>query len=65
MSLRDTGIEPADGFSGDGFIVRPLVPTDVVLDHEAVVPSREFLYHWEQEPPYPPATHPAESGPPT
>jgi RimJ/RimL family protein N-acetyltransferase len=45
---------PADGFTGDGFIVRPLVPSDVVLDHEAVMSSREFLYHWEQDPPYPP-----------
>ncbi len=54
MSFRAKGIEPSDGFSGDGFIVRPLVPSDVVLDHEAVLSSREFLYHWEQEPPYPP-----------
>jgi hypothetical protein len=54
MSFREQGIEPADGFAGDGFIVRPLVPSDVVLDHEAVMSSREFLYHWEQEPPYPP-----------
>ena len=54
MSFREKGIEAADGFTGDGFIVRPLVPSDVVLDHEAVMSSREFLYHWEQEPPYPP-----------
>lgn len=54
MSFRKRGIEPADGFTGDGFIVRPLVPSDVVLDHEAVMSSRDFLYHWEQEPPYPP-----------
>jgi hypothetical protein len=27
------------------------VPADVVLDHEAVMSSREFLYHWEQDPP--------------
>lgn len=54
MSFREQGIEPADGFSGDGFIVRPLVPSDVELDHAAVMSSREFLYHWEQEPPYPP-----------
>ncbi len=54
MSFRDQGIEPADGFSADGFIVRPLVPSDVVLDHDAVMSSREFLYHWEQDPPYPP-----------
>lgn len=54
MSFGDRGIEPADGFTGDGFIVRPLEPSDVVLDHEAVMSSREFLYHWEQEPPYPP-----------
>ena len=31
-----------------------LQPSDVVLDHEAVMSSREFLYHGEQEPPYPP-----------
>ena len=54
MSFGDEGIEPADGFTGDGFVVRPLVPSDVVLDYEAVMSSREFLYHWEQEPPYPP-----------
>lgn len=54
MSFRAHGIEPADGFSGDGFLVRPLVPADVELDHEAVMSSREFLYHWEQDPPYPP-----------
>jgi len=54
MSFRDQGIEPADGFTGDGFLVRPLLPSDVVLDHDAVMSSREFLYHWEQEPPYPP-----------
>lgn len=54
MSFRDQGIEPADGFSGDGFLVRPLLPADVALDHDAVMSSRDFLYHWEQEPPYPP-----------
>lgn len=54
MSFQERGIAPADGFDGDGFIVRPLVPSDVVLDHDAVMSSREFLYHWEQEPPYPP-----------
>jgi len=54
MSFRDEGVEPADGFMRDGFIVRPLVPSDVVLDHDAVMASREFLYHWEQDPPYPP-----------
>ncbi|MGI9642676.1 MAG: hypothetical protein ACR2N9_07820, partial [Acidimicrobiia bacterium] len=54
MGFREQGIEPAEGFVGDGFVVRPLLPTDVVLDHEAVMSSREFLYHWEQEPPYPP-----------
>jgi len=54
MSLREQGIEPPDGFAGDGFIVRPLVPSDNALDHEAVMSTREFLYHWEQEPPYPP-----------
>ncbi len=54
MSFRDEGVEPADGFMRHGFIVRPLVPSDVVLDHDAVMASREFLYHWEQDPPYPP-----------
>lgn len=54
MGFRERGIEPAEGFTGDGFVVRPLVPSDVVLDHDAVMSSREFLYHWEQEPPYPP-----------
>ena len=54
MSFREQGIEPANGFTADRFIVRPLLPSDVVLDHEAVMASREFLYHWEQDPPYPP-----------
>lgn len=54
MGFRDQGIEPAHGFTGDGFIVRPLVPTDVELDYDAVMSSREFLFHWEQDPPYPP-----------
>ena len=54
MSLRDRGIEPAEGFSADGFIVRPLEPSDAVLDHAAVMASRDFLFHWEQDPPYPP-----------
>ena len=54
MSFRDQGIEPAPPLEADGFILRPLVPADVVLDHEAVMSSREFLYDWEQDPPYPP-----------
>ena len=54
MGFRDQGIEPSDGFEGDGFIVRPLAPSDAVLDHDAVMASREFLFHWEQDPPYPP-----------
>lgn len=54
MSFSERGVEPAEGFAGDGFIVRPLVPADVALDHAAVMASREFLYHWEQDPPYPP-----------
>ena len=54
MGFAEQEIEPAAGFAGDGFIVRPLVPTDVALDHDAVMASREFLYHWEQDPPYPP-----------
>lgn len=55
MGFRDQGIEPAEGFSADGFIVRPLAASDAVLDHDAVMASREFLFHWEQDPPYPPA----------
>lgn len=54
MTFREQGIEPADGFSGDGFIVRPVLPSDNALDHDAVMETREFLYHWEQDPPYPP-----------
>lgn len=54
MGFRDRGIEPAHGFVGDGFIVRPLTPSDVALDYDAVMSSREFLFHWEQDPPYPP-----------
>lgn len=53
MGFRDQGIEPARGFKGDGFTVRPLTPSDVVLDYDAVMSSREFLFHWEQDPPYP------------
>jgi RimJ/RimL family protein N-acetyltransferase len=60
MSFGDRGIEPADGFTGDGFIVRPLMPSDVALDYEAVMSSREFLYHWEQDPPYPPESFSVE-----
>lgn len=54
MSLREHGIEPARGFSADGFVIRPLEPSDAVLDHDAVMASRDFLFHWEQDPPYPP-----------
>lgn len=54
MSFGDRGIEPAGAFLGDGFIIRALKPSDVALDHEAVMASRDFLYHWEQDPPYPP-----------
>jgi RimJ/RimL family protein N-acetyltransferase len=54
VGFSDRTIEPSDGFTGEGFVVRPLVPSDVVLDHDAVMASREFLYHWEQDPPYPP-----------
>ena len=54
MVFRDQGIEPAGGFMGDGFIVRPLLPSDVALDYDAVMSSRDFLLHWEQDPPYPP-----------
>lgn len=53
MSFRENGIEPATGFSGDVFIVRPLVPADNELDYDAVMSSREFIYDWEQDPPYP------------
>ncbi|MEL6892869.1 MAG: hypothetical protein AAFP84_14825 [Actinomycetota bacterium] len=54
MGFREQGIEPPEGCSGDGFVVRPLLPSDVELDYDAVMSSREFLYHWEQDPPYPP-----------
>ncbi|MEM9465962.1 MAG: hypothetical protein AAGA90_11345 [Actinomycetota bacterium] len=53
MTLRTQGIDAPDGFAGDGFVVRPLRPSDNPIDHEAVMSTREFLYHWEQEPPYP------------
>jgi hypothetical protein len=53
MGFREQGIEPAHGFTGDGFIVRQLTPSDVALDYAAVMSSREFLFHWEQNPPYP------------
>ena len=55
VSFRERGVEPPQGCTGDGFVIRPLVTADAVLDHEAVMSSREFLYHWEQDPPYPPA----------
>ena len=54
MGFREQGIEPAHGFTANGFIVRPLTPSDVALDYDAVMSSREFLFHWEQDPPYPP-----------
>jgi len=53
VGFREQGIEPAPGFTRDGFIVRPLMPSDVALDYDAVMSSREFLFHWEQNPPYP------------
>ena len=53
MSFASRGIDPPPGFAGDGFVVRPLLPSDVELDYAAVMASREFLYHWEQDPPYP------------
>lgn len=53
MSFREQGIEAPAGFVGNGFLVRPLLPSDNELDYAAVMASREFLYHWEQEPPYP------------
>ena len=53
MGFREQGIEPADGFTADGFVVRPLLPSDAALDYDAVMSSREFLFHWEQDPPYP------------
>ena len=60
MGFREQGIEAADGFVADGFIVRRLVPSDVALDYDAVMSSREFLLHWEQDPPYPPANFSVE-----
>ena len=60
MGFREQGIEAADGFVADGFIVRRLVPSDVALDYDAVMSSREFLFHWEQDPPYPPANFSVE-----
>ncbi len=53
MSFRSQGIDAPEGFRGDGFVLRPLSPSDNELDHPAVMETREFLYHWEQEPPYP------------
>jgi RimJ/RimL family protein N-acetyltransferase len=53
MGFREQGIEPVNGFTGNGFILRPLTPADVALDYDAVMASREFLFHWEQNPPYP------------
>ena len=40
--------------------MRPLLPSDVALDYDAVMASRDFLYHWEQDPPYPPQDFSAE-----
>jgi RimJ/RimL family protein N-acetyltransferase len=54
VGFSERGIEPSDGFVHDGFVVRPLLPSDVALDYAAVMGSRDFLYHWEQDPPYPP-----------
>lgn len=54
MGFSDRGIEPSEGFVGDGFVIRPLVVADVELDYAAVMASRDFLFHWEQDPPYPP-----------
>lgn len=53
MSFRAQGIDAAAGFTGDGFIVWPLGPSDNELDDDAVLSTREFLHRWEQEPSYP------------
>lgn len=53
MSFQSQGIAAPAGFHGDGFVVRPLRADDNELDYAAVMETREFLYHWEQEPPYP------------
>jgi len=37
MGFRGQGIEPAHGFTGEGFIGRPLTPSDVVLDYDGVI----------------------------
>ena len=54
VGFKEKGIEPAPEILGNGFKIRRLTMADAALDHEAVMASREFLYHWEQNPPYPP-----------
>ena len=41
MSFREQGIEAPAGFVGDGFLVRPLLPSDNELDYAAVMASDE------------------------
>ena len=53
MSFHTQGIDAPEGFDGTGYVVRPLRADDNELDYAAVMETREFLYHWEQEPPYP------------
>lgn len=48
MAFDDEGFQAPDGMRTDEFLLRPIRVTDVELDYEAVMESREFLRTWEQ-----------------
>lgn len=48
MAFNDAGFDAPAGIQTDEFVLRPIRGTDVELDYEAVMESREFLRTWEQ-----------------
>lgn len=48
MVFGNETIAIPDRFVSDGFLIRPLLTSDVELDYLAVMESKEFLRKWEQ-----------------
>lgn len=48
MAFDSEDFHPPDGMRTDEFLLRPIRGTDVELDYEAVMESREYLRTWEQ-----------------
>lgn len=48
MVFGDENITIPTGLVTNGFLIRPLLATDVELDYAAVMESKEFLRKWEQ-----------------